>query len=357
MPTMPTRTHLHFVDDPLFDQHRSRGYHPERPERLAAARRAVERAREEAGITLIRVPARDASDEEILRAHTEDYLLELASLSGRHASLDPDTYLAPDSVAIARRAAGAGIALVDALLDGPRGSRGLVLARPPGHHAKPARGMGFCLLNNIAIAALAALERGLERVAIVDWDVHHGNGTQDIFWSDPRVLFVSLHEWPMYPGTGWVSERGGGAGLGTTVNIPLSAGATDAVYVRAFDEVVVPVLRRFKPELLLVSAGFDAHERDPLASMRVSDRGFGAMARALAEVADELGGGKIALFLEGGYDLRGLEGALLASLRGLFRMDEQGDLPGEPGQPYALELDRARLSAKIDEAPRSRSRS
>src|SRR5262249_13727944 len=151
----------------------------------------------------------------------------------------------------------------------------------PGHHATRDQGMGFCIFNNVAVAALWALDHGLSRVAVVDWDVHHGNGTQDIFWTDPRVLYVSLHEMPLYPGTGRVNEAGEVAGSGTSLNVPLAAGATDAVYRLAFEEVVLPVVRRFGPELILVSAGFDAHERDPLASMCVTEAGFGFMAAAL----------------------------------------------------------------------------
>jgi len=344
---IPTSSRIHVTDDALFDQHRARGYHPERPERLGAARRAVERCASE-GLTQVSVPARDATDEEILHAHGGAYLEELMSLSGLSAALDADTYLGPSSVAAARRAAGASIAMVEALLEGGEGSRGLSLLRPPGHHATRDRGMGFCLLNNIAIATHWALSQGVTRVSIVDFDVHHGNGTQDIFWSDPRVQFVSLHEYPMYPGTGGVNEIGGGEGEGFTVNVPLSRWATDAVYRLAFEEVVLPVLRRHRPELLLVSAGFDAHERDPLASMQVTDAGFGFMARALAEAADELGGGRIGLLLEGGYDLRGLEGSLVAAIQGLFGVDAGAGRAGDAvGDQHRREVEQARQAAKI----------
>jgi acetoin utilization deacetylase AcuC-like enzyme len=299
------------VDDALFDQHRPPGHHPERPERLHAARRAVG-GLSAAGVTATRLAARDASDAEILRAHAPPYLEELGRLAGHASALDPDTYVAPASVAAARRAAGAAIVLVESILEAP--SPGVALLRPPGHHATRATGMGFCLLNNVAIAAYAALARGLSRVAIVDWDVHHGNGTQDIFWRDPRVLFLSLHQYPFYPGTGARGEVGEGDGAGYTVNVPLAQGATDAVYARAFEAVVEPVLRRFAPDLLLVSAGFDAHERDPLASMRLTEAGFAFMARRLSAIARETAGGRIAFLLEGGYDLEALEGSLAATL-------------------------------------------
>ncbi|MDC3961638.1 histone deacetylase family protein [Polyangium jinanense] len=307
------------VGDALFDDHRSRGYHPERPERLHAARAALDRcAREGLGITP--VETRDATEEELARVHDEAYLASLAKLAGHHASLDPDTYLAPSSVAAARRAAGAGITLVDALLDpssqkpGEARSPGLALLRPPGHHATRSRGMGFCLLNNVAVAAASALAKGLERVAILDWDVHHGNGTQDIFWTDPRVLYISLHQFPYYPGTGAVHEKGGGDAEGYTVNVPLSQGAGDRVYAEAFRQIVDPVLEAFEPELILVSAGFDAHQRDPLADMCVSDQGYATMATLIARAAQRNAEGRLAFFLEGGYDLSALSSSLAETL-------------------------------------------
>jgi acetoin utilization deacetylase AcuC-like enzyme len=307
------------VGDALFDDHRSRGYHPERPERLHAARAALDRCARE-GLGAVHIPSRDATDEELARVHDEAYLATLAGLAGHHASLDPDTYLAPSSVAAARRAAGAGVALVDALLDpssqkpGEARSPGLALLRPPGHHATRSRGMGFCLLNNVAVAAASALAKGLDRVAILDWDVHHGNGTQDIFWTDPRVLYISLHQFPYYPGTGAVREKGGGDAEGYTVNVPLSQGAGDRVYVDAFKQVVDPVLQAFEPELILVSAGFDAHQRDPLADMCVSDQGYATMATLVARAALRSAEGRLAFFLEGGYDLAALSSSLAETM-------------------------------------------
>ncbi len=341
---------LHLVDDPLFLQHRSRGYHPERPERLAAARRGVDQIQAE-GAAAILLPARDATDAEILRVHDAGYLAELGRLAGHYAALDADTYVAPASIDAARRAAGGAIALVDALLDAGEGSprQGIALLRPPGHHATRAQGMGFCLLNNVAVAAAAAIHAGLTRVAIVDWDVHHGNGTQDIFWADGRVLFISLHESPLYPGTGTVDEAGEGPGPGRIVNIPLPAAADDAVYRLAFDEVVLPTLRRFQPELVLVSAGFDAHARDPLASMQVTEAGYGWMARAkLREVAEETAGGRIGLVLEGGYDLSAIEGSTAASLRGVLGWP----VPGAPGSAGVGELHREAIEAAKEASER-----
>ncbi|HSO00770.1 MAG TPA: histone deacetylase [Candidatus Nanopelagicales bacterium] len=304
---------LHLADDRLFDEHRARGHHPERPERLGAARRAVERCGE-AGRRTNPLPPRDATDEELARAHDPAYLAELMKLDGHWTSLDADTYLSPASVRAARRAAGAAISLVDAILASPSDPTGLALLRPPGHHATHRTGMGFCLVNNIAIAAHAALARGLQRVAIVDFDVHHGNGTQDIFWRDPRVLFISLHQWPFYPGSGLAREVGEGDGKGYTLNVPLSEGATDAVYEAAFDETLVPVLDEYAPELLLVSAGFDAHERDPRSAMRLTAAAYASMTRKLAGVARRSAQGRLGVVLEGGYHLGAIEESLIATL-------------------------------------------
>jgi acetoin utilization deacetylase AcuC-like enzyme len=321
--------------DPLSFEHRSRGYHPERPERLEAARRGVSRV-EGAGVSVLPLAPRDATDEELRRAHGEIYLSQLARMSGHHAAIDADTYVAPRSVEAARRAAGGAIALAEALVAAgeqePR--QGVALLRPPGHHATRDQGMGFCLLNNVALAAHAALAKGLSRVAIVDWDVHHGNGTQDIFWSDDRVFFVSLHEHPLYPGTGAAQEVGEGRGRGFTLNVPLPAASNDAVYRVAFDEIVLPALRRFEPELVLVSAGFDAHARDPLASMMLVEATYAFMARALREVADEHAGGRLGVLLEGGYDLTAIEVSLEATLLGAL------GLAGErtPGETVSAEL-------------------
>ncbi len=329
------------VDDPLFDEHRSSAYHPERPERLGAARRAVT-ACEEGGLRIVPVPARDATDAELGRVHEAPWLATLASVRGVRAAIDDDTYVGPRSVEAAVRAAGGGVALIDALIDaGASDPRlGLSLVRPPGHHATPARGMGFCLLNNVAVAAAHALARGLSRVAIVDWDVHHGNGTQDAFWSEERVLFISLHQWPMYPGTGGSSQLGADGARGRTINVPLSRGANDAVYAAAMDRVVLPALRRFAPELVLVSAGFDGHHRDPLADMALSEEGYRAMAASLRAVAEESGGGRIAVFLEGGYDLAALEASLAATIEGLLGVP--------PATPPRAELDRSH-AAEIEQ--------
>ncbi len=323
MSTSPDR--LHVVSDPLFEEHRSRGYHPERPERLGAARRGVEQS----GIEAVGLAARDATDEDLRRAHDPVYLAELARLDGHNSALDADTYLAPRSVAAARRAAGATIALV----------------RPPGHHATRDQGMGFCLRNNAAVGALWALAHGLSRVAIIDWDVHHGNGTQNIFWTDPRVLYVSLHEAPLYPGSGAREEVGQEDGAGFTLNVPFSEGANDAAYRLAFDEVISPVLGAFAPELVLISAGFDAHERDPLASMLLTAPGYEYMGAALSRVAAASAKGRVGIVLEGGYNLTAIEVSMAATIRGVVR-GASAAITGEASAAHQAEVAAAKAVAK-----------
>ncbi len=305
------------LSDPRFFQHRSRAYHPERPERLDAAHAAVERARSSAGLSFSLVEPRTATEEELLRVHDPKFVAWLATLRGVDGYIDADTYVGPDSVHVAELAAGGTVALVDALLDGPV-KRAVALARPPGHHARPAQAMGFCLYNNVAIAAAHARARGLERVAVIDWDVHHGNGTQEAFYSDPNVLYVSTHQYPFYPGTGAVLESGEGEGKGYTINVPLTAGGGDGIYRGCFERVILPALEEYRPELVIISAGFDASARDPLAEMALSADAFGWMARELRRVADKSADGRVLMALEGGYDLVALEAGLLAATRGII---------------------------------------
>lgn len=300
------------VDDPRFEAHAPPGHHPERPERLIAARQAVGAA----GVRPTRLAGRRATDEELGRVHEAAFLEALGKLRGRRGYLDPDTYVSPESVEVARLAAGGLVAMVDTMIDGPV-AQGVALLRPPGHHARPGNAMGFCLLNNVAVAAAHARARGLERVAVVDWDVHHGNGTQEMFWADAGVLYVSTHQFPFYPGTGDVDQNGAGEGRGYTVNVPLAAGGGDDVYASAFDRIVLPVLEAYAPEMVLVSAGFDASARDPLAQMQLSPEGFGWMAREVARIAHGSAKGRMALVLEGGYDLVALEAGLRSAIRGM----------------------------------------
>jgi acetoin utilization deacetylase AcuC-like enzyme len=216
------------------------------------------------------------------------------------------------------------------VLDKGPGARAFALVRPPGHHAEHAKAMGFCFFNSIAIGAAHARARGLSRVAIVDYDVHHGNGTQRSFYDDPTVLFLSSHQYPYYPGTGAAGDIGKGAGAGFTVNLPLSAGATDADYDSAYARVAIPVLQQFRPELILISAGFDAHMDDPLAGMRVTSDYFGRLTRAIADVADATSQGRVVAITEGGYDLAGLASSLRASISALAGEKTSGGKPEGP---------------------------
>jgi acetoin utilization deacetylase AcuC-like enzyme len=296
--------------DGRYREHRAPGSHPERPERLDA----IDRALEPLSDRIDDLEPRPAEPEEILRVHGRRYLEALEGLSGRAGNLDADTYLSARSIEVAKLAAGGAVDLARRITRGAAPC-GLALVRPPGHHAEADRAMGFCLLNNIAIAARALqAEEGVERIAIVDWDVHHGNGTQHQFEAERDVLFASLHQYPFYPGTGALGEAGEGAGRGFTVNVPLPRGCGDGEYLAAFDAIVVPVLCEFRPEVLLVSAGFDAHARDPLAGMQVSTRGFAAMTERLKGVADDLCDGRLVLLLEGGYDLDALGESVAAVL-------------------------------------------
>jgi acetoin utilization deacetylase AcuC-like enzyme len=325
------------VDDDSFDLHKSASYHPERPERLQAARAALRGS----GLRSVTVAAREATPEELGRVHGGAYLDKLAALVGRRAQLDADTYLAPDSVVAVRRAAGGSVDLVQGMIGG-RFKRGVALLRPPGHHARPNQAMGFCLLNNVAVAAAHALTQGISRVAVIDWDVHHGNGTQEMFFTDPRVLYASLHQWPFYPGTGNAPEIGEGEGRGYTVNIPLSQGAHAGDYAAAFDRVLLPVLEEYRPELVLVSAGFDAHRNDPLAAMRLDAPAYGWMTARLLHLAEQTASGRLALFLEGGYDLGALEESLAASLRVLGELDAGPDGAPPPEPVHEAEIKRTK---------------
>ncbi|HEY8945119.1 MAG TPA: histone deacetylase, partial [Polyangiaceae bacterium] len=253
--------------------------------------------------------------------------------------LDADTFVSPRSVDAARRAAGAATQLAEALVRG-EARWGVALVRPPGHHARPTSAMGFCLLNNVGVAAAHARSLGVERVVVLDWDVHHGNGTQEMFYADPSVLYVSLHQFPYYPGTGDADETGKGDGSGYTVNVPLTAGAGDAEYAAAFDRVVCPIMEAYQPGLVLLSAGFDAHVRDPLGGMALSDHAYRDLTRRLsAALAPTC---PIGVVLEGGYDLAGLRGALEATFEGLSHAESPTSPHAEPSGIHSREIQRAR---------------
>ena len=315
-------TPLLVVTSERFAWHQPPPGHPERPERQDVM--AVVTARCQARGATVREPEA-ATDEQLRLVHTECYLASLAATAGHAVMLDPDTFTSPESWDIARLAAGAAIGAVDGVLNGTA-VRAAALVRPPGHHAGPSRAMGFCLVNNVAVAAAHALARGISRVAIVDFDVHHGNGTQAVFESDPRVLVVSSHQWPYYPGSGQATEAGIGEGEGFTVNIPMDAGATDADYQLVFDRIVVPIVTEFDPALLLVSAGFDAHELDPLGGMRMTEAGFASLMASLVSVAHMCCDRHVVMVTEGGYHAQ----ALAASLDSSLRVLDDTSPPGGP---------------------------
>jgi acetoin utilization deacetylase AcuC-like enzyme len=321
---------LGLVTSPRFAEHTPPAGHAERPER-ADVMDVVAGQWRTRGAQL--VEPEPAGLDVLARVHVPAYLDRLAETAGHARMLDLDTFTSPESWEIARLAAGAAVRATRMVLDG-QVARSAALVRPPGHHALPDRAMGFCLLNNVAVAAADAIARGVPRVAIVDIDVHHGNGTQAMFEANPRVLYVSTHQWPCYPGTGVATETGRGAGEGFTVNVPLPPGCTDVDYDLAFERVVLPVLRAFEPDLLFLSAGFDAHEMDPLARMRVSEAGFDAMTRRLSTVADASCDGRMVLVTEGGYDLPAFAASLDAALGAMA-----GTLPAVPGEVVPADAD------------------
>ncbi len=328
---------LGWVDDELFFEHAAPAGHPEREERLLAVRRGLESSR----VRLQKLPAADATIEQLKRVHSGAHVEYMQHIAGSAGYIDADTYYCPDTYNAIMRASGGCVQLVQRLLSGDL-DYGFAAVRPPGHHACRDRAMGFCLVNHVAVAAAEALQSGLERVLILDWDVHHGNGTEDIFYEQAQVLYVSLHQSPQYPGTGRVRDVGKGDGQGFNLNLPLSAGADDAVYVRAFSELVCPVVAQFKPQLTIVSAGYDAHQRDPLGGMAVTDDGYAAMTELLLRELPERGQGSTCFVLEGGYDLQALEGASRATVETLLGPIDVPD--GEVGSRYATEIEQARLA-------------
>jgi acetoin utilization deacetylase AcuC-like enzyme len=282
--------------------------HPERVERAEVMQVVASEFRKRGGA--VQEP-RAANEDDIARIHAREHIALIRETAGRAVALDPDTFTSPETYDVARLAAGAAVGAVEHVLDGGRRARALAMVRPPGHHAERNRAMGFCFFNNIAIAAAHARARGLSRVAIVDYDVHHGNGTQRSFYQDAAVLFISSHQFPFYPGTGAADEVGSGAGAGFTVNFPMAAGATDADFERIY-QTTVGILRQFRPELILISAGFDAHADDPLGGMRVSTAHFGRLTALIATAADDCCDGRLVAVTEGGYDLTALAGSLRA---------------------------------------------
>jgi acetoin utilization deacetylase AcuC-like enzyme len=304
-----------FLSHPACLEHQTPLGHPERPDRLRAIERALE---DEKFQMLAREQAPMAPAEIVALCHPMDYIESIRNASPDEGmvQLDADTSMSPGSLEAALRAVGGGVRAVDEVMTG-KAANVFVAVRPPGHHAEVARPMGFCLFNSAAIAARYAQKKhGAERVAIVDFDVHHGNGSQDIFWSDRSVMYCSTHEMPLYPGTGSITERGE---FNTVVNAPLRAGDGGEQFKQAMEGVIFPRLREFKPDLIVISAGFDAHTRDPLANLNLVEADFSWVTKKLMEIADASANGRIVSMLEGGYDLQGLSRSVAAHVTALVR--------------------------------------
>ncbi len=290
--------------------------HPERPQRLEAI---MEYLKQQGALDLvIPIEPKPAEDTWLRQVHSEEYLSYLEESAGKAPiSLDPDTALSEQSFRVAKLATGGILTAVDEIMAG-RITNAFVALRPPGHHALSNRAMGFCLINHIAVAARYVQKKyGLDRVLIVDWDVHHGNGTQEIFYKDPTVFYFSTHQWPYYPGTGAADDTGSGAGVGTTLNVPIAAGAGNAEVVHAFQHKLVPAAEDFRPEFVFISAGFDAHQDDPLAHLRLTESGYRDLTQIVKDIAARFANGRLVSLLEGGYDLGALSRSVEAHLKTL----------------------------------------
>ncbi len=316
------RDRLRVYHDPVVLRHGTGAFHPERPARIAGVVPALERE----GFPARTPPSPERTLAALARVHAPAYVervREAAALGPEDPERpftlfdSPDNPMSRATFEVAVRSTGLLLAAVDDVVSGAA-ARGFVVTRPPGHHARASEAMGFCFFNAVAVAARdAQATHGLARVLVADFDVHHGNGTQEAFWRDPSVAYLSVHRYPFYPGTGGADETGAGPGLGLTANVPLPAGSGDDDYAGAFEAALEGLLRRFRPDLVLVSAGFDAHARDPLGGMRVTSEGFSRMTRALADAADAFAGGRLVSVLEGGYDPEGTAEGASAHARGL----------------------------------------
>ncbi len=329
------------ASDPRFHGHDVGRGHPERPARLDAVEHGIEAAG--LGEAVVRIEPRMATDDDLARVHDRRLVEALDRFDAAGGGdIDGDTAMSPGSMVAARLAAGAGLELVDRLKAG-EGDAGFCAVRPPGHHATPRRAMGFCLFNNVAVVAAALADEG-EKVVVVDYDAHHGNGTEEVFWRDPRVLYVSLHEWPLYPGTGALTDTGAGEGAGSTINVPLPAGTTGDVYRRAVDELVLPAAEAHGATWLLISAGFDAHRADPLTGLGLTSGDFADITGDLLAVAPA---GRRLLFLEGGYDLDGLAASTGAALARVLDVDHRPERSTSGGPGGEVVAAAARVHGRI----------
>jgi acetoin utilization deacetylase AcuC-like enzyme len=326
-----------YVYDPVYLRHET-GEHPENPQRLEAIMALLARSGLKERLALIE--PRPATEKELALVHREAYITRIKEIGQAGGGyLDSETIISPGSFDAALYAAGGVIRAVDAVM-AAEANAVFALVRPPGHHATPGQAMGFCIFNNVAIAASYALKKhGLKRVAVIDFDVHHGNGTQEAFVNDPAVLYVSTHQYPHYPGSGGIGETGRGQAAGTKVNIPLPRGCGDAEYQRVFEQIIIPVVKRFHPGLILVSAGYDPHWADGLAEMRVTVKGFAWMVSTIKALADELCEGRLVLGLEGGYNLEALAYSVKATFDVLLGETEIEDRLGPPPHYFPPDID------------------
>lgn len=323
---------LAVVRDDKFQDHLTPQMHPESPQRLAAIDEALRVNKMDE--TLDHFRPRPATEDELVRVHKDSYIEGLldyeaqAKQGDKLIPIDADTWMSPETYDIAKLAAGAGLVGVDSIA-GDYDSA-FVAVRPPGHHALAGRAMGFCLFNNLAVAARYAQKKlGIERVMVIDWDVHHGNGTQDLFYDDPSICFLSMHQFPFWPpNSGWYKDDGKGEGKGYNINVPLPAGTGDRGYLKAWDEIVTPICRQYKPRLIMVSAGYDAHRSDPLAMQNVSTSGFALMTQRVCELSKDADA-KVVCFLEGGYNTKALANSVLATMNVLNSPRPEGVNAGE----------------------------
>ncbi len=306
-----------FIYDPVFLDHRPTQHHPENPNRLQAILNGLDASNLRPSLPTWPIP--QLATDWLSKTHTPEHIRRMMDTKNRSCDfLDADTYVNNRSYDVALRAVDGVLSAVDAVMEGSV-SNVFCAVRPPGHHAESDRAMGFCLFNNVAVGTKYGLERhGLRKIAIIDWDVHHGNGTQEIFYADASVLYFSIHQSPLYPGTGSAAETGVGPGLGLTLNVPMPAGADDNDYVRVFEQSLADAVQDFKPELIMISAGFDAHTKDPLASMKLTSEGFGRLTKLVMQMADAFANGRIVSVLEGGYHPEALSDSVVSHVSALL---------------------------------------